>query len=675
MHALAKEPGERIGSAEELAARLRPLLADSEELREDLDRTLHTTATLLIEREGAAEPGSTQDRLAEQFGLEATPRPETSKPARRPRRIETRNQELAALLANAQLLARLEQYDRAKHELDRLLGLDPDSREGRELLESVEGALERRREAARKKAEEAQRRAEEEARKRAEAEEEARRKAEEEARRKAEEEERKRAEEEEARKRAEEEARRKAEEEERRRAEALEQAVAAVDDLVSRGDLDGAGRRLEAAREELGDDPALKPAEKAIEKRRKEAGKLLGRARKAAGKDPEKAQKLLWEALDLVPAFAEAQELLEELVTAIRERELERAVAEAVRSVSGRIADGELDRAEEELEFARGSYGERPEIEEVAGKLDRARASAEALRREEEEARKREEEEARRKAEEEERRRAEEEERKRAEEAAQKKAEEEARKRAEEEERKKAEEEERKREEERAEEERKQAQEEARKREEEEARKRAEKEEEDRRREAEEAEAEAAAEEAADATVLTPREEAPEQEPPPEEPEEEVVPVPAPSWDEAPVEADAAVEDRRPRPRWLWGLAAGLVLLVASGLTWYLVAPPAGEPATPAAPADRGFLILDALPWAEIVEIRDAEGEPVPLEGPRHTPVRLALPPGTYTISLEGPASQEPMTITAEIEALRSTERVVELGKVDVDEYLEGVGL
>ncbi len=182
MHALAKEPEERIGSAEELAARLKPLLADSEELREDLDRTLHTTATLLIEREKAAEPGSTQDRLAEQFGLEATPRPETSKPARRPRRIETRNQELAALLANAQLLARLEQYDRAKHELDRLLGLDPDSREGRELLESVEGALERRREAARKKAEEAQRRAEEEERKRAEAEEEARRKAEEEAR-------------------------------------------------------------------------------------------------------------------------------------------------------------------------------------------------------------------------------------------------------------------------------------------------------------------------------------------------------------------------------------------------------------------------------------------------------------------------------------------------------------
>ncbi|HSL81658.1 MAG TPA: serine/threonine-protein kinase, partial [Thermoanaerobaculia bacterium] len=457
MGALTKDPGERIGSAEELAARLAPLLEATDTLREDLDQTLHTTATLLVTREDLPQPGSTQERLAEQFGLEATPRPEASKPAARPRRIETREQEVAALLANAQLFARLEQFDRAKHELDRLMELDPRSRDGRELLDSVQGALEERKAAARRKAEEeARKRAEEEARKKAEeerlrAEEEARRRAEEE-RLRAEEEARKKAEEErlraeeEARKRAEEEARRKAEEEEaRRRAEALAEALAAVEELVSQGQLDEAERRLDAARSELGDDRALKAAGKAIGKRRAEAEKLLGRAHKASAKDPEQAQRLLWQALDAVPALSEAQELLEQVVATIREREVGRAVAEAVRSISGRIADGELDRAEEELGFARESYGDRPEIAELTGRLERARAAAEALRREEEEAARRAEEEARRREEEEARRRREEEEaRKRAEEEAERrKAEEEAerRKAAEEKARKQAEEE------------------------------------------------------------------------------------------------------------------------------------------------------------------------------------------------------------------------------------------
>lgn len=665
MGALAKEPGERIGSAEELAARLAPLLAGTETLRDDVSRTLHTTSTLLIHQEEIAQPGSTQNRLAEQFGLEATPRPETSKPAARPRRIETREQEVAALLANAQLFARLEQFDRAKHELDRLLELDPRSRDGRELLESVEGVIEKRKAAARRKAEEARKRAEEEAeRKRAEeerlrAEEEARKKAEEErlraeeeARRKAEEE-RLRAEEEEARKKAE-------EEEARRRAEAVAAAVAAVEDLLSRGEVEEAERRLEAARSELGDDRAWKPAEKAIRKRRTDAEKLLARARNRAEKDPEEAQRLLWQALDLVPGLAEAQDLLEAVVAGIRERELARAVEEAVRSISGRIADGELDRADEELGFARASYGDRPEIEDVARRLARARAAAEALRRQEEEAaqKRAEEEEARRQAEAEARKRAEEE-------AARKRAEEEeARKRAEEEARRRQEEEEERR---RQEEEEARAAEAARKQaeEEEEARRRAE---EERARAAAEEEARAARE-PADATLLMAGPEAPAVEP---AAEAEAVPAPEPAWDEAPVETEAPGEGRRALPRWAWGLAAGVLLLLAAGLIWYLASSPEEAPA---AAAVQGYLVLDALPWAEVTEVRDAHGEPVALDGPRHTPVRLALPPGTYTLVLRNPSLPEPVEISAEIRAGEATERLVELGKVDVDEYLEGVGL
>ncbi|HUF77828.1 MAG TPA: serine/threonine-protein kinase [Thermoanaerobaculia bacterium] len=144
LQAMAKDPAQRQQSAVELAARLQPLRAESATLREDLDHTLHTTTTLLIERGPVKSPGSTQGHLDRQFGLQATPRPESSKaaaePAAGPRRIETRKQEVAALLANAQLLTRLEQFQRARHELDRLLEIEPRSEEGRELLEAVNAA-------------------------------------------------------------------------------------------------------------------------------------------------------------------------------------------------------------------------------------------------------------------------------------------------------------------------------------------------------------------------------------------------------------------------------------------------------------------------------------------------------------------------------------------------------
>lgn len=151
LHALAKAPAERTGSAEELAARLAPHLPEPASLYEELDQTLRATTEVLVDGDEVSEPGSTQDRLAEQFGLEATPAPGPSKRPAGPRRVETRAEEIAALLASAQLLARLEEFRRAKGELERLLELDPESREARELLDSVEAAL-RERQAKRRRA-------------------------------------------------------------------------------------------------------------------------------------------------------------------------------------------------------------------------------------------------------------------------------------------------------------------------------------------------------------------------------------------------------------------------------------------------------------------------------------------------------------------------------------------
>ena len=157
-------------------------------------------------------------------------------------------------------------------------------------------------------------------------------------------------------------------------------------------------------------------------------------------------------------------------------------------------------------------------------------------------------------------------------------------------------------------------------------------------------------------------------------PDDDTVPIRAQRWDEAAVEPPGPVgEARRPLPGWVWGAAAGLVLLLAGGLVWYLAA--SGEPAPPVAPEAQGYLVLDALPWAEVTEIRDADGRVVPLEGPRHTPLRLALPPGAYAVSLASPGAPGPVEVTAEIHAGETTERRERIGEVDVDAYFERVGL
>ena len=266
LEAMAKEPGERIASATDLAARLAPLRAERSSLRDDLDRTLRTTTTMLIERGPVTEPGSTQGHLDRQFGLQATPKPEASQtglpPGAGPRRIETRQEEIAALLANAQLLARLEQFQRARHELDRLLELEPRSPEARELLEAVTAALRER---------------------------------------------------------------------EKRRSKGTRRGTAGGAELDP-----GIERRLTRALDEEARREAVAPS-----------------GRSTAG--PEAAD----------PEAA---------------RRREEAVAEAVRSIAGSLADGRLDRALRELEFARRLYGEHPELDRLSERLDKATAADRAVR-------------------------------------------------------------------------------------------------------------------------------------------------------------------------------------------------------------------------------------------------------------------------------------------------------
>ncbi len=118
-----------------------------------------------------------------------------------------------------------------------------------------------------------------------------------------------------------------------------------------------------------------------------------------------------------------------------------------------------------------------------------------------------------------------------------------------------------------------------------------------------------------------------------------------------------------------WALAAaGLLGLLLAGM--HLLGPGQSPPAV--AP---GSLRLDAVPWAEVREIRNRDGESQPLGGSVYTPVVLSLEPGWYEISLAHPDFSEPRSVEVEILASGSVNRRVEFEAVAVESYFDTVGL
>ncbi len=122
--------------------------------------------------------------------------------------------------------------------------------------------------------------------------------------------------------------------------------------------------------------------------------------------------------------------------------------------------------------------------------------------------------------------------------------------------------------------------------------------------------------------------------------------------------------------RTIWLGGAVLVALAVVTTLWMIR--PQGPPALPAA---SGTLVLTALPWAEVTEIRDSRGEPHPLVGDPYTPILLALPPDSYRITLVNPQSAAPIEIEVEIRADEDTLEVVEFDqRMGEDAYFEKIG-
>jgi serine/threonine-protein kinase len=127
--------------------------------------------------------------------------------------------------------------------------------------------------------------------------------------------------------------------------------------------------------------------------------------------------------------------------------------------------------------------------------------------------------------------------------------------------------------------------------------------------------------------------------------------------------------------------SAAIAALAVAGALWMWsrrgseVAPSPTPVSTPAVVVGTGTLIVDALPWGEVVELRDAKGAARDLPENRFTPLALSLPPGEYKLSVRPPKG-EPRSVTVTVRASGAETQVVDFGHVEAAAaYLRQSGL
>jgi serine/threonine protein kinase len=125
----------------------------------------------------------------------------------------------------------------------------------------------------------------------------------------------------------------------------------------------------------------------------------------------------------------------------------------------------------------------------------------------------------------------------------------------------------------------------------------------------------------------------------------------------------AGARERLARVPMKW-VGAGVLAVAAVAVAAFMLT--GGTAAT-------GTAVIDAVPWANVTAIRNDDGELQPLPSPASTPLSLALPAGTYQISLAGPSPEaKTETVTLRVEAGRtSVVPITRFPALTVEEYFE----
>ncbi len=130
-------------------------------------------------------------------------------------------------------------------------------------------------------------------------------------------------------------------------------------------------------------------------------------------------------------------------------------------------------------------------------------------------------------------------------------------------------------------------------------------------------------------------------------------------------------------------VAAGLILVVVFAALVFLITrgnqvdeqPPLEAEDVAAADLSPGSLVLDAVPWAEIVTLENpAIEEAPPISPSRFTPVILRLPPGEYWISLRYPPTGQVEERVVRVDSDIQVEERVIFENLDAQTYFERIG-
>ena len=127
----------------------------------------------------------------------------------------------------------------------------------------------------------------------------------------------------------------------------------------------------------------------------------------------------------------------------------------------------------------------------------------------------------------------------------------------------------------------------------------------------------------------------------------------------------------------LAGAAGVIAILVAAALLLSgVISMPGrgGDAGEAAAGAAIGTLVINASPWAEVVEVVGGDGVRADLNGAKYTPLVVALAPGSYDIVLRNTQDGE-KTIRADVVAGETTSEMVPFAEIDEDQLLRSLGL
>lgn len=139
------------------------------------------------------------------------------------------------------------------------------------------------------------------------------------------------------------------------------------------------------------------------------------------------------------------------------------------------------------------------------------------------------------------------------------------------------------------------------------------------------------------------------------------------------------VRPKAAAPLRIWRVAAlgvlGLAVVTALHFSGVITLPGLGGGTDGgAARGAAGTLVLEALPWAQVVEITNQSGESVELPGTDHTPFVIPLAPGTYEVRMRN-AEYGEKTLTAQISAGETTSETTTFAEIDEDELLSSFRL